>query len=494
MGNDYLAIHFDDQGHLLYEREQQALLHALLAPNRPITDVWIFSHGWRTDQQNADELYSNWSQLMRQQMTQEAIDAVCNPLFIGIYWPSLGWSEDIPTLSISPSLSFSLLAPSSLELGAFELGTEGIASRSEGDFFDPTPSAFEIGVSQDIDLSPRNESTKDEERSRFIEAYRLLLNPANRDSEQCKQDFGRLYDIAAQSADPTAQQIEEFVTLLYRYKIDDPHSDASEHTGIWETPERAVVYLNQASVPGRYEASRSGNILDNFIRLFTFWAVKARAAIVGQSGVAPFLFSVKQALQEHNRRVRLHLMGHSFGAKLVSAAVYGLNELMAQKQSSSPPLVDNLILVLGAFSQFAFCPDLPFQPGSSGKYAPILERRLVANPLVVIYSQYDLANTFWYPWGMFLSRSGRTYERGGPEDRLGALGANGAQGLDIAICHGVDLQPLEAAYNSKTWRSLSCLNIDGQHYINAMKERSAGAHGDIYRPEIFHLALALSRS
>jgi hypothetical protein len=220
--------------------------------------------------------------------------------------------------------------------------------------------------------------------------------------------------------------------------------------------------------------------------------MKGRAAIVGQKGVAPLLFMIRERLQEQKRPLRIHLMGHSFGAKLVSATVYEMANL-ADGTGFQPPFVDSLILVLGAFSQFAFSDNLPFKPGSSGKYASIIQRHLVANPIVAIYSRYDRANRVFYPRGMFMDRSGQTYERGGPRDRLGAIGANGAQGLASTISHTMELQPAEIPYDRSSFLGFSCLNIDGQDYINkVVGSRVIGAHGDIYRPEIFHLALAVS--
>ena len=217
--------------------------------------------------------------------------------------------------------------------------------------------------------------------------------------------------------------------------------------------------------------------------------MKGRAAIVGQNGVAPFLRDIKKALRQHADSVHLHLFGHSFGAKLVSASVYALAELLG----GEPPLVDTLVLLLGAFSQFSFSSDIPIKHGGVGRYADLIEHRLVANPIAVIYSQYDLANKELYPFGMRFADRARVYEIGGPDDRFGAIGANGAQGLDGTRCHSIDILPLNLSYGQSTLKDFSCLNIDGQSYIKEGKEkRPVGAHGDTGKAEIFHLALAVS--
>jgi hypothetical protein len=132
----------------------------------------------------------------------------------------------------------------------------------------------------------------------------------------------------------------------------------------------------------------------NFFRVFTFWTMKARSAVVGAQGVYPFLKQVKQTRAQHP--LRIHLLGHSFGAKLLTSAVYS-----ASQEALGNPFVDTLVLLLGAFSKFAFSTRTPaVQQGLPAGYAAVVTEHLVANPLVAIYSQYDLANLLFYPLGM----------------------------------------------------------------------------------------------
>jgi len=186
----------------------------------------------------------------------------------------------------------------------------------------------------------------------------------------------------------------------------------------------------------------------------------------------------------------LHLFGHSFGAKLVSTTVF----VLADAQGIELPIVDTLVLLLGAFSQFSFSSNIPAASGGVGHYASLVSHHLVANPIVAIYSRYDLANKVWYPLGMRLADPNTVYELGDPQDRFGAMGANGAQGLETNRSRILEMLPLDKPYNWNDLSGILCLNIDGHRYINKDKDKwPAGAHGDIDRPEIFHLALAISR-
>src|SRR5206468_768777 len=82
----------------------------------------------------------------------------------------------------------------------------------------------------------------------------------------------------------------------------------------------------QDAPPQQFEGTIISGSLLTLFRTFSFWTMKARAAIVGENGVSPVLVKVKKALKQHNLPVRIHLLGHSFGAKLVTAAVYGATE------------------------------------------------------------------------------------------------------------------------------------------------------------------------
>jgi hypothetical protein len=72
--------------------------------------------------------------------------------------------------------------------------------------------------------------------------------------------------------------------------------------------------------------------------------MKRRAGDVGERLGRECLAPLWRSL---SRAPRLHLVGHSFGAKLVTSAVLGGARL------------ESLTLLLGAFSAFAFAPEIP---------------------------------------------------------------------------------------------------------------------------------------
>ena len=82
--------------------------------------------------------------------------------------------------------------------------------------------------------------------------------------------------------------------------------------------------------------------------------MKERARQFGESGGFELLTALQRAASAE-RHVRFHLMGHSFGARLVAYSLSGLPP--AATGAKSP--VKTLYLIQGAFSHFAFANPVP---------------------------------------------------------------------------------------------------------------------------------------
>src|SRR5262245_24255062 len=63
----------------------------------PVTDVFVFSHGWKGDVPSAREQYRAWTGAMAQGPGLERMRqrrSGFRPLLIGLHWPSLPWGEE----------------------------------------------------------------------------------------------------------------------------------------------------------------------------------------------------------------------------------------------------------------------------------------------------------------------------------------------------------------------------------------------------------------
>lgn len=200
----------------------------------------------------------------------------------------------------------------------------------------------------------------------------------------------------------------------------------------------------------------------------SFWAMKRRAGDVGErfgrECLAPLWTTLSSA-------PRLHLVGHSFGAKLATSVVLG---------GARP---DSLTLLLGAFSAFAFSQAIPRfdRPGFCHR---VLAEQLVRSPIAVLRSDHDAALRVLYPAAMGSDEVGR---RGQARRRAwlsamteavatSALGAVGARGVAAPELDLIDVQRTGIP-------GYPIVNVDGSGVVRA-REPIVGAHRDIYHAEV----------
>jgi pimeloyl-ACP methyl ester carboxylesterase len=215
----------------------------------------------------------------------------------------------------------------------------------------------------------------------------------------------------------------------------------------------SLAFAPASQTPGAAAGLVSG--LKGLINLPFYATMKNRAGDIGRRGLAPFL-------EFHHRQspgTRIHLAGHSFGARLVTAAA----------QAACCPIA-SLTLLQAAFSQFAFAP--------SGAFRDLVTRRKVQGPILITHSRRDLAVGAAYPAASFALRQNASF-LGGKDDPYGGLGRNGAQGLLPGEC--VQLQLGELDFD----RPEPVLNLDGNDII--------AGHSDLGHPEIAATLAAVIR-
>jgi hypothetical protein len=157
----------------------------------------------------------------------------------------------------------------------------------------------------------------------------------------------------------------------------------------------------------------------NLLNYTTFYAMKERSAVVGTFGLAPLLGAIARP------GLRLHLAGHSFGARLVSAATKAL---------PAGTTVASMALLQGAFSHFGFAADWDLDtPGAqAGLFRTDVADRRVTGPVLITHTANDLAVGIAYAVASRLANQ-IDVGIGGPDDRFGGLGRNGALRTDEAL-------------------------------------------------------------
>jgi hypothetical protein len=193
----------------------------------------------------------------------------------------------------------------------------------------------------------------------------------------------------------------------------------------------------------------------------TFYAMKERAGNVGARGVAALLAAVSAARPE----ARVHLAGHSFGARVVSAAA-----------AATGTRLSSVSLLQGAYSHRGLAAADPTLGMPAGAFRRALTGGHLNGPMIVTHTHNDLAVGLAYALASRLSHQVAA-DVGDPGDPYGGIGANGAVATTEAV-EG-ELGDQNTVYAFQPGR---VHNLRGDRFISG--------HGDITNPAVANAVLA----
>lgn len=420
-GFPYWEAAFDEKGKLVQPSAIETMLREL--DEQKLTDLFFISHGWNNDKRIAGDMYDRLLSQMRAVLDKQDGRGSRNVQIgaVGVYWPSMRWADE----------------GTAVGGGVASFG----GSPPDRELVEQLKAVFGTTRQQKAldEMARLLEERPDdpEELARFQECMRALVSDS--DDPDAPEDNG---ERALLEDDP--QQVFE------RFAAATPAASDSEG---------GVAGLGDMT-------SRLWEGAKNALRQATYWQMKGRAGIVGKDGLGPLVGRV----HEHQPELRIHLVGHSFGARLVSFALAGLPALSSPAKSP----VKSLVLLQGAFSHFAFAGSLPHAPNRAGALAGMENR--VDGPLVVCHSVHDSAVGKLYPLASLSSGQ----DAAAVEDRLyrwGGIGFDGAQAVKAAQAV---LGKVGEQYSLSTGKFL---NLNGDSIVRSGGP-PAGAHSDIFHPEI----------
>jgi len=420
-----------------------------------ITDLFIFSHGWNNDESAATWLYQAFFGEVAKLMGNAAVakkNAAAKIGVAGIVWPSILWPDDAPTKGPAPELP----APA---------GGGAVAMRS-------TPAVV-----------PTKTTTIPEVKSALDTAYgtdprqQTLINELTAMLEEQPDDDDAINSFKT--------KLGELLASEGGGSIDASNPDDAEAGVTALSNKKWRELLRQVADDAEERGASQGGavgLADNFkklwngakdvMRVTTYWQMKKRAGVVGQNGLGKLV----ARLAANDPALRVHLLGHSFGARVVSFSLAGLPETMTGPASP----VKSLFLLQGAFSHHAFADHLPFDANRSGALKGMANR--VDGPLLTTHSLRDYAVGKSYPAAsMANGEDAAAFED--LSDRWGAMGHDGAQNVNAAK---LPLSPVGFAY---PFAKGSWINLDGNKII-IHGSLPSGAHSDIVHPETAWASLA----
>jgi hypothetical protein len=405
-----------------------------------VTDVFLASHGWQGDIPAAIRQYDDWfaATLARTDDLDRLRAAVpgFSALVIGVHWPSLPWGEE----DVASGL-----------LGDEPAGGDGVAD--------------EVAAEDALDDAT------------LVERYAARLG----DTPEVRAALQR---ILAAGEDPEVQEAlpqgrvpaglaaayDELRTAV-AVPLDGPVAAPGDDQAALDVD---AVVQGWSDQPGGGLLLGGGplgalkSLVLGPVRQLSFWRMKRRGRLVGQSGVHDLL----RRLQEAAPDARVHLMGHSFGCVVVSGAIAGPDG------QGLPRPVDAVLLVQGAMSLWSYAARVPFAPFSPGYFRGLLDAPArIRGPLVTTRSRFDTAVGRFYPLGAALGDDLLL------DDELPRFGGIGTFGIQAADAVDRKVAAADAGYG---FAPGSVYNIEASDVING-GGGPAGAHNDIAHPEIAHL-------
>jgi hypothetical protein len=200
----------------------------------------------------------------------------------------------------------------------------------------------------------------------------------------------------------------------------------------------------------------------DILRIGSVWRMKRRAGTVGTYGVGPILAELLQK----ETKARVHLVGHSFGARVVLSAV--ASQLLERK-------VHSMLLLQPAVNRWCFAKDVA-RTGRVGGYSDVLDR--VALPIMTTFSTHDKPLHEFFHLAVRGDSLGEVNTAAvGDTERYGALGGYGPLGLGQLMLSDPMREP---KHTYDLGGRVRVLAIDGSREINGVPAISG--HGDVSNP------------
>lgn len=437
-GFPYAEVEFRKDGQLHDAAQADAVV--AMARDQRLTDLVVLSHGWNNDMEEARRLYACLLGALGPALSAQGALAPRRFGALAVLWPSKKFADK----ALIPSGAASATSPIT--------DAEILAQLAALDALIDDPAAHDR-LAAAAALVPQLE----ERKSARVEFSRLLLDLL-----------------------PSAAAGEEHDPL--------PRADGSDVVTALGTPTPAAAAPPKPGGGGAARidpdaiqpiagggAAGLGNLwggikagAQHLANMVTYYQMKDRAGTVGRTGVVPLLARVAAAQPD----LRLHLIGHSFGGRLVTAVASGADGQPA-------PRVATLTLLQAAFSHYGLAND--FGGGKAGAFRRIVDERRVAGPILVTCTHNDRAVGLAYALASRVARQVAS-GIGDAGDPYGGIGANGAQRTPEAVS-GV-LGPVGTAYA-----------FQGGRVYNLRADAVIANHSDVCQPAVAHaIAQAVASS
>lgn len=437
---------YDTGGHLIDPAAQNEMIAALSQKGtlEGWTDLILISHGWNNNEAEARDLYTRFFAALHQVMGAGVLPKIAGRKIAvaAVFWPSKRFTD-----------------PSQIPGGAAGLS-------------DPT-------AQLNAQLDDLKSLFPDPDSAAMIEHARAQLSTLET-SKTAQDDFVHaIISLMPQPRGPADEGLD-----AARKELDSPQLSGSavlQRLSMPIFPTLSPFGSGSATSVGAAAGINVGEIISNLgggiknaasalLNVTTYYTMKDRAGIVGQTGV---LQTLGEILKTAKAPQKVHLVGHSFGGRLVTAAANAL-----QAGSS----ISTLSLLEAAYSHYGLAQNWNGQ-NQDGAFRSIVSARKVKDCISITHSSHDWPCGYAYPVASRIMNQVASAIWGGASDIFGAIGRNGAQRTPEAF--NDTLHPVGTAYvNMPAGKWIRNLSGDGP------AAPVITSHGDVAKPEIAYAVLS----
>jgi hypothetical protein len=417
----YLEAEFKKDGSIFKPKSADVIQ---FVKQKKLTDLFVISHGWNNDMKEARDLYAKLMDLLAGEVQNNSLFQNRSFGVLGVLWPSKKFTEE------------ELIAGGGAASASTKSEKEKLLDslKSLKNSFDKTGSA--VILADATKAAKKLDSDTDEAAKVFVAQMAKLIS-----------------GVKGKIAEPDGKVAREFhkegaKALLNRLQDNIRQSaPRAKNSGGAASLSGAAGGMG-GTFNGLFEGAR------NLLNYVTYYQMKERAGAVGKTGLTPVLKELKKNYPD----LKLHLIGHSFGARLVTSAASNVGK----------GAIDTLVLLQAAFSHYGFAQN--YAGGSDGLFRAAITSQKVKGPVLITHTHNDSAVGTAYALASRIARQAGS-ALGGASDLYGGMGANGAQ-----------LTP--EANNDFILSSQSKYNFKPGKIYNLKADGCIGDHSDICKKEV----------
>ena len=389
-----------------------------------VTDLFVVSHGWNNDKDEAEALYEElFTNFMA---VGDPADLAGRSLaIIGVIWPSKKFDELVAASGEDQAAGGGASLNTSAASDPVSLAAITAKLDAMERFFSDPSDVQRLRRARALLPDLEDKATA---RRQFVEELRGLLDPLAANKEDASTRFFK----------------DDGNDIMKNLQIADKDLDKglSAPQGGASLPVGGGAAAGGAGGAVGFKQKIAGFLgaAMNVLNYTTYYEMKTRAGTVGKNGVGPLVDDLAPKVDQ------IHLVGHSFGGRVVTAAA----------TASTTEKIRSMSLLQSAFSHNGFSKQM------SGFFRSVVESNRVHGPILVTHTPNDRAVGIAYPLASRLSGD-QAAALGDKNDKFGGLGRNGAQKMEAGETSDGVLLDTDGAYNFAAGRFF---NLEASKFIS----------------------------